>query len=848
MKKNLLIIALCGLAQLIRAQTWINLGSPAPKEISATVTESNRQSIRVLFSTQGFYSESINEGNVIYQRLSIPGAGMSQAVGLPELPSFRQTVAIPECSDVSLSFQVLQEQVLNNYNVYPAPDHQVITNPDSTCYVVEVFSKNALCYVDNLISPANNVVLTETGYFRSQKYAEIQVSPIRYNPATQKLYVAAEIEVTLTLTNATGATSANLGIFNNVAAHTMLNYESTGMTSEENDMRFGSGSVNYIELQTAAQANSIQADYLIICANQFIENGVPSEELMRIAQHRAYYNGFDVAILNIDNILQVGFPYSEPYFKWEGMMRSCIEKIYEGNNAHHTFDGHLGYVLFVGKPPVRNGETHYNPAYQGFVPTSYSHGVQQHFTNYPVSTYPSDYWFGCVTHDSQNVYDKNGDLYIGRFCVENNAQLHNIINKTIKREREYRPFQSKIVNAANDTIYGNFLGYFDGTYYPYLRNLIGQNKTLTTANRWIDDVDTYRTKVLSMLNAGSPLFIIDTHGNINSWQTLICFQYNLLNLLDNGNTMNQFCLSYACLTGKMDYSSPCLGQNITAGNPYSGMVGFLGSGRLMPAYNYNPESFIIGLLPKAIYNDLSHISGEFVLESLINDANSQTRYKLNLFGDPALNIMAKGFEVTQEITLDDFTEINDIITIKNGGRVIIPDNAQVVVADNAGFKVMSTGALSIGKNVSIKGINGNNSFIQIDGGEFITSVQGNVAFEKMNVKFSNPSFVANKTYNLNNLSFSMTEVYTTAVDMYVTNCNFEKSSNVCADHTCFSVVNSDFDRSGLVVANTSIIGIPPGGVLPRTSAFVNNCEFADCIPFEYLTYELSRATSNSAIR
>lgn len=118
MKKILFVIVLCWASILLHAQTWINLGSSTPKEISATVTESNSQSIRVLFDTKGFSSESINEGNTIYQRLSIPGAGKTQTVGSPELPLFRQMVAIPECSNVSLSFQVLQEQVLNNYNVY----------------------------------------------------------------------------------------------------------------------------------------------------------------------------------------------------------------------------------------------------------------------------------------------------------------------------------------------------------------------------------------------------------------------------------------------------------------------------------------------------------------------------------------------------------------------------------------------------------------------------------------------------------------------------------------------------------------------------------------------------------
>ncbi|MBQ3843408.1 MAG: T9SS type A sorting domain-containing protein [Bacteroidales bacterium] len=839
-----LIIITCGIILSIHSQTWVNINSSSPQEIITSVTESNNNTIKVKFETKGFYSEIVRANDLTYHRLSIPRIGRSQNTGLPELPLIRQMIAIPECDDVSIICQTIQETVLNNYNVYPSPDYQVIVNPDSTYVVKEMFSKNPVVYGRNFISPADNLINSELGYLRNQKYIEIEISPFRYNPVTQQLYVATDLEITLNLTNATGSTSSNLGIFNNVAANTMLNYTSTNKTAEENDMRLGGGSVSYIELQTPLQAGNIQADYLIICADQFIENGAPSSELMRIAQHRAYYNGFDVAILKLDNILQVGFSYNDPLYKWEGMMRSCIKAVYDGCNANNTIDGHLGYVLLVGKPPVRNSETQYNPAYHGFVPTAYSHGVKQNFDNYPKELYPSDYWFSCITHNSQNIYDKVGDLFIGRFCVENESQLRNIVNKTIKREREYRPVQSKIVNAANDIVYQEFNGYFENSLYPHIQSFLGNHQTLTIANRWIDNLTTYKTKVLSMLNDGAPYFTIYTHGSYNGWQNL----YDLPTNLDNGNTMNQFCMSYACLTGKMDYTLPCWGQKLTSDDPNIGMVGFLGSGRLMPAYNHTPSSFIIGLIPKAIYHDLSHITGEFILESYLNDFISNTRFKLNLFGDPALNIMAKGFEVTNEIVLGGITEISNVITIKNGGKIIIPDNAQVLIGDNAGFNVLSSGSLCIGNNVSIVGINGNNSFIRISGGEFITPTYGNVTFENINIKLSNPSFVDSLTYNFTNIGFSSSFMHATAVLLNITDCDFQESSNVCADHSSVSVYGSTFNKSGLVVSNNSIIGIPIGYSLPPSNVIANGCTFSDCISFEYPTNGTVRAVSNAAIR
>ena len=83
-KYFILSLQLFMIGGITNAQNWVNLGSSTPKEIKATVTESNNQSIRVLFDTKGFNTESINEGNAVYQRLSIPGAGRSQTVGIPE--------------------------------------------------------------------------------------------------------------------------------------------------------------------------------------------------------------------------------------------------------------------------------------------------------------------------------------------------------------------------------------------------------------------------------------------------------------------------------------------------------------------------------------------------------------------------------------------------------------------------------------------------------------------------------------------------------------------------------------------------------------------------------------------
>lgn len=827
---SLLLIMIGGITN---AQNWVNLGSSTPKEISATVTESNSQSIHVLFSTQGFYSESINEGNVTYQRLSIPKASRSQTVGFPELPSFRQMVAIPECSDVSLSFQVLQEQVLNNYNVYPAPDHQVITNPDSTCYIAEVFSKNALCYVDNLVSPSNNVELSETGHFRSQKYAEIQVSPIRYNPATQKLYVAKEIEVTLTLTNATGATSANLGIFNNVAAHTMLNYESTGMTAEVNDMRLDGGSVTFYNLRSTSDAEDINVDYLIICASQFIDVGVggvlkPSDELQSFAQYRAYYNGYDVGIVGVNNILDLDFQYTATDYHTicEEKMRSFLGIVYENGNASHTYDGHLGFVLLVGRAPNDYPIPLQSPNfYNGFVPSSYSHGVSYHDNNSSY-VYPSDYYFSCIQQDHV------GDFFIGRFCVENETQLHNIAAKTMKREREYRPRETKVMDFAK----GNSLTYDYSLYCRNMRSLLGPDKVLDSVIFDIENnAQTYKNKVYEMLSKGAPFFTIYNHAWSWAWEDLEGFNSNI----NNGSTMCQFCNSISCNTGRIDAANS-LAQSSTTNDSLKGFVGFLGAGR--PVLNgYFDE------LPSAIYNSLSHIMGECVLEAKLLGEQG-LRYQYNLVGDPALNIMARGFEVTTDVYLDLITDIRNPIIVKDGGSINISKLSLVRFYDNGSLTIKPTGSINIGQNVTFDGSLAINPFISVQGGNNLNA-GSNVTFNNISINFSNPSYGNNAAYSLNKMVFNSSPISFGALSINLSNCSFYQGSGICSDHCNMDIRNCSFNRSNTVFLNTPI-GIPAGGSLPTRRVAIDGSTFEDCTSITYHQSGPERplSSSDAAIR
>jgi len=83
----------------------------------------------------------------------------------------------------------------------------------------------------------------------------------------------------------------------------------------------------------------------------------------------------------------------------------------------------------------------------------------------------------------------------------------------------------------------------------------------------------------------------------------------------------------------------------------------------------------------------------------------QDKYAFNLFGDPALDIFAEGYEVTRSVTADEYAEIRGTIRVHNGATLTITDtlrfigNGKLIIEDN-GNLVINNNAHIIFKNNS----------------------------------------------------------------------------------------------------------------------------------------------------
>ena len=217
-------------------------------------------------------------------------------VGSPEIPAITKMIAIPECSGINLTVTMSGQQTFSGYMVYPVPAQEVRVNDDGSAYLEEVFTKDEAAYGQNMMLPVETYMVLDTGYMRAQRYLRIELHPVQYNPVTQLLSVATEMEINLAFTDATTEVNANVGIFNNVAKSAMVNYVDQGITASINDKAFEKagfvqGNVQWKRISDTMEVRNITADYLIICAGVFFGDQ-PHAEIRGLADHRSFYNGF----------------------------------------------------------------------------------------------------------------------------------------------------------------------------------------------------------------------------------------------------------------------------------------------------------------------------------------------------------------------------------------------------------------------------------------------------------------------------------------------------------------------------------------------------------------------------
>jgi len=332
---------------------WVSLeGNPSVEGPSAEVLRSNQSETVVRFTVPGFLAETLTENGVSYQSIRLPRLVGTGEAGKPKLPVLSEMIGVPGNVEVKASIIDRKEVTLSGYAI----------DPDQ----------------GSVFQPEEQVAVGEPGIWRDIRVVNLRVSPIRYNPATGQVKACTEMTVKL---DYSGTGDVNV-------------LEETGRPVKPNhDRMYRALVLNYDDLNREVEDQALAAsddddeyDYLIICADQWLEHMQPFIDWKEsLGLRTKMYSKTEVMIAR-------GLEPEDDWLPHHQIMFFLTDEY-----AVSRFS----YLLIVGHP----------------------HDIALGYFSF---TEHSDYEYSRVAG-----IDNYPDIGVGRFSVLKVSELQNMINKSI---------------------------------------------------------------------------------------------------------------------------------------------------------------------------------------------------------------------------------------------------------------------------------------------------------------------------------------------------------------------------------------------------------------------------------
>ncbi len=602
--------------------------APTAPTIQLISAEASRVVLRI--DTPGVLVESVEHDAINFKRLSLPSYFDFGEIGHPALTAVRTLVAVPNGCEVGVSAVALDSLLFTDCTVYPVEEPVVKYTEEGWEYIDYEFAYDGQAYSRSGYCPGPSTSIGDVGSFRGQGVVRLGAYPMQTDPTTSQLRVYPSMVVTLELTGGTGGMSENLGPFSEIAEALILGYDGAGSAG----WREAAGPGRWGVCRTVGACADSLTDYLMIVEGSLMG----SPYLGSLAEHRATYNGFNVAIVPDTTVVN---HYGQPTIS-DVAIRHFIQSLYETESAEHMQDSRLGYVLLVGdaRDAAHGGADSLLPA----------HEIQVNASNWATN----DLWYSCVDGDD----DLHPDLMIGRLCVSDVTELAREVQKIVGYEvdasstDEWRNrilMTSGFCTDADANKVATAYAAFDSA-----RALISGHAVTEIHAVEQDGVTCLikqqgvQTAQRDSINGGLHLVELCAHGAPHECDT---FKRVDVALLTNNGGQLPFWMNYSCRTGAYDVytsdvpASPwdCLGEALMhqeAG--LTGAVGFFGSSE-----NCSNVWGDIGMYVwESIYQHGCTRTGDFItfaklkFQSLRTDSEAQYRHDLmyNLLGDPALDL------------------------------------------------------------------------------------------------------------------------------------------------------------------------------------------------------------------
>ena len=326
-------------------------------------------------------------------------------------------------------------------------------------------------------------------------------------------------------------------------------------------------------------------------------------KLNEFAHWRSEYNGFNVAVVNVNDLGYWVDP-SNPVLNSDVTIKNFIKYVYNYWSAPHMSDHHVGYILLVGDTP--------------FVATHEAYA----------SDSAADRWYGCFIRDGHTgfyVGDEDyltAEIMIGRFSVDDYNELYTNAEKTIQYEKNPEPgeWQKHTLLCAGEAVIPR-CDFIEETLRKLRWNL---SEVFYEEGGTAEDV-------VENISDGQTIVEYCDHGGVDQWSYLN-FYVSHIQQLTNARKL-PLVYSLACLTGSFQNASDCLGEEFL-NNPYGGAVAFFGASIPTATDSLNLAPYLFSSIIQP--GNGKHIVGEIITEGLIQYGYGWPEY--NLLGDPALNL------------------------------------------------------------------------------------------------------------------------------------------------------------------------------------------------------------------
>lgn len=223
------------------------------------MTEQTRGNVSLEYNLDAMSLTSFTYNGEEMQTIGISDISLPNAKGLPNVPSYSRTIAIPQGAQAVLHVRSYEQQVISDVNVEPSLGIQMENEEPNTDY-----TKDMKVYTENAFYPAEFASISSTSTMRGVDVVTISISPVRVNPVTREAIVYHNIEMDVEFVGGNGQFGDNRlrsPYFDPILAQNIMNYNSLPVINYE------------ARMQEWLRDGDEGAEYLIIIPNNdgFVE-------------------------------------------------------------------------------------------------------------------------------------------------------------------------------------------------------------------------------------------------------------------------------------------------------------------------------------------------------------------------------------------------------------------------------------------------------------------------------------------------------------------------------------------------------------------------------------------------